>query len=318
MVDKVIVQNTEKINEMYDAVWNDIDNILADTAVNQKTGQNLDAKAKKAIRNIFPAAMTANNFNKTGLDLDVLTTAKKFIALQNLFSYYPQQVSKLGDTKIFSNMQEVLAVSRRVTEMGGKNLVEAGALMDYEMVKDYERYLIFRDTYKYDLKDLLDDPANGYDSMEDMITAKRLEMRMATGKEKERLADEVKRLETSILKEKGSDNVDPYRVHSPLAQLMDYIVNYSETISRQQKMDILEKVNQLDPITIGSKRWALSNFFNVTMVDEIFFPTKINLPSFVEMRTANKMFGTTYSEEAWKSRIQRANLPIPVTATEIG
>lgn len=126
--------------------------------------------------------------------------------------------------------------------------------------------------------------------MEEYLAAKELEYSLADKETQNAMESELSRLRTSIQKAKGDDSVDVFRVHYDLAQFLDYIIQYSETITRKQKMDILTKVNELDPISIGTKKLHADKIF-VSLIDDLFFPNKLTLPSLIEMKRANKLYG---------------------------
>lgn len=290
----------ENIASAYDLIYQNIDTILKDPAENLKNGEPLSAKEKVALKNMFKAALNDTTYNNLIFDPDILWTIKKRMPVLNLAQYYPKQVTKLlKDNNIsvdFILPADVMSGIKKGTDFGFSELVKAEELREQDQSTEYERYKVLRDTYIYDIKQGKKDTAGGYDSIEELLAARKIEYKIAQGERKVELANEIKRLETSIQKEKSDDTFDVYRVHDPLAQFLDYAVQYSETITRKQIMDIIEVVNDIDPVQVGTKKFFLSDIFNVSLIDDLFFPNKIQLPSFSEIKRAYKLYGQEYTK----------------------
>lgn len=306
----VLAENEKWISDAFDTVWENIDWILSEDTFNLLSGDKLWENQKQSIKNIFIASIGSNNFRKLFLDFNTEMAIKKFMAIENLYRYQPWKVKAILKSvapeliPLLERQWELLADIDKGYTFWYDALVEWQILTSKDDSDRYVRYLVLAETYKYDYKKWVND-TQGYDNLFELLAAKELEYSLADDQKRADMQSEITRLRTSILKEKSDDVMDVYRVHSPLAQFLDYAVNYSETVTRKQKLEIIEKINELDPVAVGTKKVLMSNIFNVTLIDDMFFPNKVNLPSLVEIERANKLYGIAESSSL---EIQKHNL----------
>lgn len=166
----------------------------------------------------------------------------------------------------------------------------------------YSRYVILNGTYKYDMNHGKD-VAQGYENLEEYLASLELQLSLSDKElDTEDLEIAIRKTKASILKEKSWPVNDPYRVHSPIIQALDYIIEYSNAIMRKQKADILKATSEIAPVVVGTRKVSIpllsqaGDILFTTLIDDVFFPNKITLPSAIESRRAQKIYGYDLKE----------------------
>lgn len=166
----------------------------------------------------------------------------------------------------FQSINDETGLTRKIYDDAGSVLTDKKALYEYDPNDMYTRFILSetgkefmrKNGVKYQLN--VDGKDIEYDSVEDLRKA--MGMYQAQGKT---VTDKTVKNFESILKEKGGASIDIFRIHSPLAQLLDYSGHFGKLVA---DIEVVKKFGELqkekDPAVQDyiSKMTTSENFAN--------------------------------------------------------
>ncbi len=133
----------------------------------------------------------------------------------------------------------------------------------------YQHYHLNGNVVAYLIKDkIIPEGFEGQD-IEQIIAFLTMQQSLETSQVgKDQITNQIKRIRDVITKAKGQDNLDIYRLHSPLMQKYYYAKHVANVIFQKDMIKLIQGVDKVMPDTVTSGRWT------VGLVEDIFIGDK--------------------------------------------
>ena len=302
-----VLDGTLDVSSAFDKLSAEIDTILEGETKNTLNNQSLTDADKADLKStILGVAFDGKTlfWSNGRLNEQEKIRMGYLMAIDTLYHYYPAEVrtivwDEIADFTYSQITDRTNSQSAVYTEWGnaleqmGEKVFNVGqgkyspwfnvdknATFISPEDRQYQRYTVLFNTYKYRInngEEIAND--EGFADTQAYIDYLKLQKALEKDSAKEEnINREIKRIEDSITKEKGQDNLDVFRVKSPWAQELIYASHVANVAFQQSTIWLLKEVQKVAPKSL--KSWAIwFKWFGVETVwlmEDIFVPDARN------------------------------------------